>query len=56
MRALAGNHNESPLLRQALPEVMRVARVVGIDLQGCIVSLDGAYDCRRNRKAISIAA
>ena len=47
-----GNHNESPLLREALPEVMRIAREVGIDLQGSIVSLDGVYDCRRNRKAI----
>jgi transposase len=47
-----GNRNESPLLRQALPEVMRIARAVGMDLQGSIVSLDGVYDCRANRKAI----
>ena len=47
-----GNHNESPLLREALPEVMRIAREVGMDLQGSIVSPDGVYDCRRNRKAI----
>jgi transposase len=47
-----GNHNESPLLREALPEVTRIAREVGMDLQGSIVSLDGVYDCRRNRKAI----
>jgi transposase len=47
-----GNHNESPLLRAALPNVMRVARSAGIDLQGTIVSLDGVYDCRQNRKAI----
>jgi Transposase DDE domain len=32
--------------------VMRIARVVGLDLQDSIVSLDGVYDCRRNRKAI----
>ena len=31
---------------------MRIARVVGLDLQGTIVSLDGVYDCRQNRKAI----
>ena len=30
----------------------RIARQVGIDLQGCIVSLDGVYDCRANRKMI----
>jgi hypothetical protein len=47
-----GNHNESPLLREALPEVMRIARMAGIDLQDSIVSLDGVYDCRSNRKAI----
>src|SRR6202140_5406185 len=50
--AAPGNHNESPLLRAALPNVMRVARSAGIDLQGTIVSLDGVYDCRQNRKAI----
>ena len=41
-----GNHNESPLLRAALPEVMRIARMAGIDLQDSVVSLDGIYDCR----------
>jgi hypothetical protein len=47
-----GNRNEAPLLRQALPEVMRIVREVGMDLCGTIVSLDGVYDCRANRKAI----
>jgi transposase len=47
-----GNRNESPLLREALPEVTRIARAVGMDLQSTIVSLDGIYDCRANRKAI----
>jgi transposase len=47
-----GNRNESPLLREALPQLTAIARVVGLDLQGSIVSLDGAYDCRMNRKAI----
>jgi transposase len=47
-----GNRNESPLLREALPQVTRIARAVGMDLQGTIVSLDGVYDCRPNRKAI----
>jgi transposase len=50
--AAPGNHNESPLLRATLPNVMRIARSVGLDLQGTIVSLDGVYDCRQNRKAI----
>ena len=50
--AAPGNHNESPLLRAALPNVMRMARSADLDLQGTIVSLDGVYDCRVNRKAI----
>jgi hypothetical protein len=32
--------------------VMRISRAVGLDLQGTVVSLDGVYDCRANRKAI----
>src|SRR4030081_3494447 len=50
--AAPGNRNESPLLREALPEVMRISREVGLYLQGAVVSLDGVYDCRANRKAI----
>ncbi|MEA3127374.1 MAG: hypothetical protein QOD67_4393, partial [Caballeronia sp.] len=50
--AARGNRNESPLLREALPQLTRIARVVGLDLRGTIVSLDGVYDCRQNRKAI----
>jgi len=50
--AAAGNRNESPMLREALPQVTRVAHAIGFDLQGAIVSLDGVYDCRKNRKAI----
>jgi transposase len=50
--AAPGNRNESLLLREALPEVTRIARMVGMDLHGTIVSLDGVYDCRLNRKAI----
>jgi transposase len=47
-----GNRNESPLLREALPDLMRIAREAGLGLKGTVVSLDGAYDCRSNRKAI----
>ena len=50
--AAPGNHSEAPLLRAALPNVMRIARSVGLELQRTIVSLDGGYDCRQNRKAI----
>lgn len=43
-----GNRNESPLL----PQVTRIAKKVGLDLNKTIVSLDGVYDSRANRKAI----
>jgi transposase len=36
-----GNRNESPPLREALPQLTRIARAVGLDLRGTIVSLDG---------------
>lgn len=47
-----GNRNESPLLKEALPQVTRIAKQVGLDLSQTIVSLDGIYDSRSNRKAI----
>ena len=48
----SGNRNESPLLRKVLPKVADIARIVGFNLKNTIVSLDGVYDCRANRKAI----
>jgi hypothetical protein len=50
--AAPGNRNESPLLHKALPQVSRIAKQVGLDLNQTIVSLDGVYDSRANRKAI----
>ena len=50
--AAPGNRNESPLLREALPILTRMAQKVGLELQNTIVSLDSIYDCRANRKAI----
>ena len=50
--AAPGNRNESPLLREALPQLTCIARAVGLDLRGSIVSLDGVYDSKANRKAI----
>ena len=47
-----GNRNESPLLKAALPQVTRIAKQVGLDLNQTMVSLDGVYDSRANRKAI----
>jgi len=48
----SGNRNESPLLRKVLPKVTHIAQKVGFNLKNTIVSLDGVYDCRANRKAI----
>lgn len=53
--AAPGNRNESPLLKKALPQVTRIAKKVGFDLNHTIVSLDGVYDSRANRKAIFIS-
>jgi len=50
--AAPGNRNESPLLKGRLPRVTRIAKQVGLDLNKTIVSLDGVYDSRANRKAI----
>ena len=50
--AASGNRNESPLLKTALPQVTRLAKQVGLDLNQTIVSLDGVYDSRANRQAI----
>jgi len=48
----AGNKNESPLLREALPKLMKTAKLAELDIQGSVISLDGVYDCKVNRKAI----
>jgi hypothetical protein len=50
--AAPGNRNELPLLLKALPQVTGMAKMIGINLSKTIVSLDGVYDCRANRKAI----
>jgi len=39
-------------LRPALAKLTAMARAVGINLRGSIVSLDGVYDSQANRKAI----
>jgi hypothetical protein len=50
--AAPGNRNESPLFIDGLHHLRAIADEIGLDLKGAIMSLDGAYDCRRNRKAI----
>jgi hypothetical protein len=50
--AAPGNRNESPMLIESLRPLRDIAAKVGLNLQGSVMSLDGVYDCRRNRKAI----
>jgi len=47
-----GNRNESPLIREAMAPLKRVAKLIGFDLKGSVMSLDGVFDCRANRKMI----
>jgi len=47
-----GNKNESPLLKEAMDSLKNTARDVGFNILGSIMSLDGVYDCRENRKKI----
>jgi len=48
----AGNRNESPLIRKAFKPLGEIARAIGLNLKGSIMSLDGVYDCKENRKKI----
>src|ERR1039457_1480403 len=47
-----GNRSESPLSREAMEQLTSMAKAAGLDLRGNIVSLDGIYDCRSNRRTI----
>jgi transposase len=46
------NKNESILFPSAFQGLKTIAKFVGIDLQGSVMSLDSAYDSRENRKII----
>ncbi|MEM9511571.1 MAG: transposase [Cyanobacteria bacterium P01_E01_bin.48] len=47
-----GNRHESPLLSEALSNLTCIAQTLGLELSDTTVSLDSAYDSRKNRKAI----
>jgi len=47
-----GNTNEIKLLPNALHPLKQIAKALGLDLSGTIVSLDAGYDSRANRKEI----
>ncbi len=50
--AAPGNRNEVVLFRPALTKLVEMAKKMGIKLAGSVMSLDGVYNSRKNRKAI----
>ena len=46
----AGNKNESPLFEPALKHLKKIINQIGASIIGSIMSLDGVYDSRKNRK------
>ena len=48
----SGNKNESPLLIKVLKPLKGIMKSIGANIENTVLSLDGAYDCRENRKAI----
>lgn len=51
-RVAPGNRNETVLLVPAISNLRKIAKLIGLELSGSTMSLDGAYNSRRNRKAI----
>ena len=47
-----GIRNETVLLIPEIKKLVNIAKKVGIKLLGSIMSLDGVYNSRKNRKAI----
>lgn len=47
-----GNKNESPLFKKALSNLKAITKAVGLNIKGSIMSLDGVYDSKENRKLI----
>jgi transposase len=47
-----GNANESPLFAPALASLKERVKTIGASIKGSIMSLDGAYDSKGNRKSI----
>lgn len=47
-----GNRNEGPLFKTALKGLKKIIKTIGSSIVGSIMSLDGAYDSKENRKSI----
>jgi hypothetical protein len=50
--AAPGNRRETILLAPAISSLKKIVKLVGLELKESIMSLDGAYNSRTNRKAI----
>jgi hypothetical protein len=50
--AAAGNRNECPLLPEAFKPLKAISQAAGLELKGTVMSLDGIYDSKSNRKMI----
>ncbi len=50
--AAPGNRNESRMFIGSLKSLKNIAKAIGANIAGSILSLDGIYNCRENRKAI----
>ena len=47
-----GNRNETVLLVPAMSNLRKIPKLIGLELSGSTMSLDGVYNSRKNRKAI----
>ena len=47
-----GNKNETVLLQPAISRLVNIAKILGLKLRESIMSLDGVYNSRKNRKSI----
>lgn len=46
------NRNETIMLKPAIDRLLNIAKTLGLKLSNCIMSLDGVYNSRKNRKSI----
>ena len=46
------NRNESIMLKPGIDKLVYNAKLIGFNLAESIMSLDGVYNCRKNRKSI----
>jgi hypothetical protein len=40
------------MIRDAFKPLKKIAKTIGLSLEGTVMSLDGVYDCKANRKMI----